>query len=255
MTAPFKTSRLVLSLQTWAADVREGFVEITRHSLAVVGLAVVLVGVTFLARPGLQVAASEILLGWLELRMVDVSDTIETANAASRTTTQNPKTPSPEQLTVTRWLGRRYRVANEPLAAMVSQAWALGERSQLSPTLILAIVGVESRFNPFATGSQGTVGLMQIDPDAHAEALQQFGGPLAAFDPLTNLRLGVRHLQGLVQLSNDVDEALALYGASSGQANESRYVERVLAEQRLIDKLIEKSSPGARLGKDNAPRG
>jgi hypothetical protein len=62
-------------------------------------------------------------------------------------------------------------------------------------------------------------------------------------------------LQGLVQLSNDVDEALALYGASSGQANESRYVERVLAEQRLIDKLIEKSSPGARMGKDNAPRG
>jgi len=254
MTAPLKMSRVILSFQTWAADVREGFVEITRHSLAVVGLAVVLVGLTFVARPGLQVAASEVVLGWLELRMVDVSDTLETADAASRATTQNPKTLSAEQMTVTRWLGRKYRVAHEPLAAMVSQAWTLGQRSQLPPTLILAIVGVESRFNPYATGNQGTVGLMQIDKDAHAEALQYFGGPLAAFDPLTNLRLGVRHLQGLAQQTNSMEEALALYGTSSGQADESQYVERVLNEQRLLDKLIEKPSPGASLAKGNGPR-
>lgn len=68
MTAPLNMSRLSLCLQTWATDVREGFVEVTRHGLALFGLVVVIVGLGFLARPSLQTTASEMLLGWLEIR-------------------------------------------------------------------------------------------------------------------------------------------------------------------------------------------
>jgi soluble lytic murein transglycosylase-like protein len=121
----------------------------------------------------------------------------------------------------------------------------LGERSQLAPHLILAIMAVESRFNPFASGSQGAVGLMQIEVKAHAEALGQFGGQLSAFDPLTNVRVGVRHLQGLIEQTETLEEALWLYGSSSGQASESQYVERVLAEQQLLDKVTERQSTAA----------
>jgi soluble lytic murein transglycosylase-like protein len=128
---------------------------------------------------------------------------------------------------------------------MVAEAWSLGERSQLAPHLILAIMAVESRFNPFASGSQGAVGLMQIEVKAHAEALGQFGGQLSAFDPLTNVRVGVRHLQGLIEQTETLEEALWLYGSSSGQASESQYVERVLAEQQLLDKVTERQSTAA----------
>ena len=70
MTASIKWSRIRLLLATLIFDVREGFVEITRHSLAVIGLAVVATALTFAARPGLQQSASETLMGWLELRQV-----------------------------------------------------------------------------------------------------------------------------------------------------------------------------------------
>jgi hypothetical protein len=245
MNAPLSMSRLLLCLQTWAADVREGFVEITRHSLALVGLAVVLVSVTFAARPDLQASASEALFGWLQIRQNDPTDMPVARNAAARSTAASLKNLTPEQLAVTRWLSRKYRVSAEPLSAMVAEAWVTGERSQLAPTLILAIMAVESRFNPFASGSQGNVGLMQIEPQAHAETLGQFGGPLSAFDPLTNLRVGVRHLQGLMQQTSTLEEALFLYGTSSGQLMESQYVERVLAEQQLLDKVTEKLSTAA----------
>ena len=58
MTANLKWSRVRLILATLAGDVREGFVEITRHSLALLGLALVAVALTFAVRPGLQQSAS-----------------------------------------------------------------------------------------------------------------------------------------------------------------------------------------------------
>lgn len=245
MNAPMNTSRLVLCLQTWATDVREGFVEITRHSLALFGLAVVLVSLTFLARPNLQASASEALFGWLQIRQNDPTEIPVVSNAATRSTAKSLKNLTAEQLAVTRWLSRKYRVSTEPLGAMVAEAWAAGERSQLAPTLILAIMAVESRFNPFASGTQGNVGLMQIETKAHAETLGQFGGPLSAFDPLTNVRVGVRHLQGLIQQTDTLEQALFLYGTSSGQLMESQYVERVLAEQQLLEKVTEKLNTAA----------
>ena len=57
--------RIFLCFRTWAADVREGFVEITRHSLAVIGLGVILVLLAFTARPNLQSSASDFLFGML----------------------------------------------------------------------------------------------------------------------------------------------------------------------------------------------
>ena len=245
MTARLNMSRLVWGLQIWATDVREGFVEIMRHSLAVFGLAVVLVSVTFWARPNLQTAASELLLGWLEIRQSETVETPTVNNAATRATAKNLKNLTPDQLAVTLWLSRKYRVSAEPMGALVAQAWASGERSQLSPHLILAIMAIESRFNPFAAGNPGSVGLMQIEVKAHAEALGQFGGPLSAFDPLTNVRVGVKHLQGLIEQTDTLEEALWLYGSSSGQASESQYVERVLAEQQLLDKVTERQSTAA----------
>ena len=232
---------LVLCLQTMATDIREGFVEITRHGLALFGLAVVLVSLAFSVRPDLQSSASDALLGWLEIRQSEGQEPAPERNAANRSTVKDPQSLTPEQLLVTRWLGRKYRVSAEPLAALVSEAWTLGERSQLPPSLILAIMAVQSRFNPFASITPGQVGLMQIELQAHAETLGQFGGPLSAFDPLTNLRVGVRHLQALIQQTDALEDALALYGLFSGFNDEGRFVDRVLAEQLLIEKAFEKA--------------
>jgi soluble lytic murein transglycosylase-like protein len=238
MTASIKWSRIRLVLATLIFDVREGFVEITRHSLAVIGLAVVATALTFAARPGLQQSASETLMGWLQLRQthqVQAQETPVALTAAERSTATTTQELNSEQLAVTHWLSRKYKISPEPLAALVSEAWSLGERSQISPTLILAIMAIESRFNPFASGSQGGMGLMQIEPDAHSSALSPFGGRLAAFDPLTNLRIGTRHLQALIQNASSLEDALQLYARDSGQTQDSLYVDKVLTEQKLLD--------------------
>lgn len=253
MTATLTWNRFKRAVSTMAFDVHEGFVEITRHSLAMIGLALVVLSLTLLARPGLKEMASETLMSWLELRQVAqtaVSPTSE-LTPASRSTAAPMQNLSSDQLAVTRWLSSKYKVSPEPLAALVSEAWALGERSQIAPTLILAVMAIESRFNPFASGHLGGLGLMQIEPEVHTSALSPFGGRLAAFDPLTNLRVGTRLLQGLIHDANTVEDALRLYSVASGQVNNDTYVDRVLAEQKLLDN-ISKAPKTALSGKNDA---
>lgn len=238
MTATW--TRLKLVAHTLICDVREGFVEITRHSLAVIGLIVVAIALTFVARPGLQQTANDTLMGWLQGRQVQLfqaQGSPWTPSPAERSTATSVNNLNQEQVAVTHWLSRKYKISPEPLAALVSEAWSLGERSQIAPTLILSIMAIESRFNPFASGSQGAMGLMQIEPDAHSTALSPFGGRLAAFDPLTNLRVGTRYLQGLIHDTTSLEEALRLYALASGQGKGEQYVERVLAEQKLMDHI------------------
>ena len=237
MTANTQLARLWLVLRTLVRDVRDGFVEISRHSLALVGLVVVAVTLTFVARPGLQLTVNELVLGWLEMRQADSMDP-PTNDAAYRSTATSVKGLPKNQLAITYSLSRRYRVSPEPIAALVTEAWEVGARSQIAPTLLLAIMAIESKFNPFTAGTQGAMGLMQIDPEARASELSPFGGRLAVFDPVTNLRVGARHLQDLMLQSETMEEALRQYAASSGQSEVSTYVERVLNEQKLLDKML-----------------
>jgi len=224
MTALKTHSRRWQSPTGLILDIREGFVEITRHSLALVGLTVLAVVLTFAARPSLQTSASEWLMGWLTSRQDEpLAQTVQEL--------------LPEQAKVTHWLSRKYKVAPQPLSTLVAEAWQLGQLSQLPPTLILAVMAVESGFNPFAKGTQGAMGLMQIEPTAHEDALSQFGGRLAAFDPVTNMRLGARLLQADIQQGGSVEEGLRQYSQSSGQANNTLYVERVMAEQKQLDRI------------------
>lgn len=238
MTANMTLARFWQVFRTLVADVRDGFLEISRHSLALLGLAVVAVTLTFMARPGLQMNVNEMLMSWLEERQAETLETPLASDAAYRSTATSLKGLPKEQLAVTYWLSRRYRVSPEPLAALVTEAWTVGERSQIPPTLILSIIGIESKFNPFSSGTQGAMGLMQIDPGVHATELSPFGGRLAVFDPVTNLRIGSRHLQDLILQSESLEDALRQYALHSGQSDDSQYVELVLNEQKMLEKLI-----------------
>lgn len=226
MTALPSSIRRWQSLSSLILDIREGFVEITRHSLALVGLSVLAIVLTFAARPSLQTSASEWLMGWLTSRQ-------------DESLAQAVQDLLPEQAKVTHWLSRKYKVSPQPLSMLVSEAWQLGQISQLPPTLILAVMAVESGFNPFARGTQGAMGLMQIEPVAHEDTLNQFGGRLAAFDPQTNLRIGARLLQSNIQQAGSVEEGLRLYGRSSGQINDTLYVDRVMAEHRQLERIVQ----------------
>jgi soluble lytic murein transglycosylase-like protein len=184
-------------LRTFASDIAEGFFEITHNSFALVGLAVVFAVVTLTARPDLRQAGEEQLVSWLQARKAAVLGMEPELEAVDRATATNPKDLPREQAAVAYWLSKKYRVAPEPLSALVVEAYEVGQRAKLDPTLILAIMAVESSFNPFAQSAVGAQGLMQVMTHIHSDKYENFGGKLAAFDPVTNLAGGREGAAGM----------------------------------------------------------
>ena len=238
-TPPKSTSRAVASIKTAVADAYQGFFDITHNSLALLGTLAAVALITLSARADLRASAEEQLLGWLlERQEAATADAVYTAepSAIDRVTAAQPDELPKQQANVTYWLSRKYRVAPEPLSVLVAEAFEVGEKAKLDPTLILAVMAVESRFNPFAQSPVGAQGLMQVLTRVHTDKYNDFGGQLAAFDPVSNLRVGARVLQEAIKRAGSVEGGLRLYvGAVTSDG--SWYINKVMAEHMRIQSV------------------
>ena len=230
MTASNKT---VSGISTFAADVAAGFLAITRNSFALLGLAVAFVALTLLARPDLRQTGEERLMGWLQSRQVVEVAAVEATpepEPSERTMAVHLKDLPKEQAAVAKWLSKKYSVAPEPLGLLVAEAYSTGSRVKLDPTLILAVMAIESSFNPFAQSPVGAQGLMQVMTRIHTDKYQSVGGQLAAFDPVTNLRVGVRVLQECIARAGSLEGGLRYYVGAANLPSDGGYAAKVLAE-------------------------
>jgi soluble lytic murein transglycosylase-like protein len=234
MTALGQISR---SLRVFAADVADGFFEITHNGFALLGLAVAFAVITLTARPDLRQAGEEKLMGWLQSRQEAVSGIVAERDARDRATAANPKDLPKAQAAVAYWLSRKYRVAPEPISALVVEAWDIGGRTRLDPTLILAIMAIESSFNPFAQSAVGAQGLMQVMTTVHSDKYQGFGGQLAAFDPVANLRVGAKVLQDCIAKAGSVEGGLRFYVGAANVDDDGGYAAKVLAEHQRLQQV------------------
>lgn len=224
------SGKIVSGVRTFVADVTEGFLEITHNSFALIGLAVAFVVLTLTARPDLRQAGDAHLMDWLQSRQVALLEMPVELGAIERATASNPKDLPKEQAAVAYWLSKKYRVAPEPLSALVAEAYETGARTKIDPTLILAIMAIESSFNPFAQSSVGAQGLMQVMTRVHTDKYENFGGHFAAFDPVTNLRVGVKVLQECIARAGSVEGGLRYYVGAANLPDDGGYTAKVLAE-------------------------
>ena len=233
------------SAGTFARDVGNGLLEVSHNSLAIVGLAVVCGTALFsAARPDLRESAEQRMLGWLLARQEarqanDAPPEPANPDAAARVTAADITSLSKQQASVATWLARRYRVAVEPVGRLVQEAWESGQRAGLDPTLILAVIAIESSFNPFAQSSMGAQGLMQVMTRIHDEKYERFGGTRAAFDPVSNLRVGVQVLRECIARAGSLEGGLKHYVGAAHFADDGGYAGKVLAEQANLRRVAD----------------
>jgi len=229
------------SASLFVQDIGNGLLVVSHNTLALVGLTVVSVLLVFTSQAGLREKLESATLGWLharqEARAEAEGNTLMASaepDAISRATATDPKELSRQQAAVAHWLARRYSVAPEPVSRLVQESWAVGQRAKVEPTLILAIIAIESRFNPFAQSAVGAQGLMQVMTRVHDEKYEAFGGTLAAFDPVTNLRVGVQVLKECIQRAGGLEEGLRYYVGAANLADDTGYAARVMAEHEML---------------------
>lgn len=235
------------SASVFLRDVGHGLLEVGHNGLALLGFTVLLAAVFALGHDDLRHRAEAAALDWLQSRQeartdADLTVALAEPTAVERATAADPGALDRQQAAVAQWLSRRYRVALEPVSRLVQEAWHLGERAGLDPTLILAVVAIESRFNPFAQSPVGAQGLMQVMTRVHTDKYEPFGGAHAAFDPVANLRVGVQVLKEYIARSGSVEDGLRWYVGAANLDSDGGYVGRVLGEQSKLAQVAQGKS-------------
>ena len=145
-----------------------------------------------------------------------------------------------EQRQLARHLARRFQVAADDTGLAVFAAYRAANEVGLDPLLVLAMIGVESSFNPDAESSVGAKGLMQIIPRFHLAKLKAHGGEDAVLDPESNIAVGARILQEYVHRFGSLEAGLQQYNGAARDES-GQYALKVLAERSRLERVLRRT--------------
>jgi hypothetical protein len=218
-----------LRINNWAHQVSVQIVRIVRDALALVG---VIATVFILGRAAFLPAVS-----------VSRAETPQTAYSAMQAV---PGVPSefvaakPEWNGVAAYLSRRFRIANEASRDLVVTAIDAAQKAGIDPLLVLAVVAVESRFNPYAESEFGAKGLMQVIPKYHLDKFEGIGPGQSYLHPATNLRVGAAILKEYIRRSGSIQTGLQWYAGAQDDAS-NQYSTKVLAERSRLEQALKQA--------------
>jgi soluble lytic murein transglycosylase-like protein len=141
------------------------------------------------------------------------------------------------------YLSRRYYVAASETERFVAVAYRAAREAGLDPLLVLAVISVESRFNPIAESMMGAKGLMQIIPKYHQAKLEQYGGEEAVLDPESNILIGTRILKEYVHRTGTLEAGLQFYNGALWDGS-AHYAQKVFAEHRRLETVARAAESG-----------
>lgn len=142
------------------------------------------------------------------------------------------------------YAAKRYRVSQEALEPVFLVVQKTAKELALDPLLIVAVIAVESRFNPLSQSESGAQGLMQLIPRYHREKLPAGAGKLPFFDPAINVRLGSMVLKDFIRRGGGVVAGLQLFAGETSDTGQA-YSARVLAEKDRLELASRHVRPGA----------
>ena len=190
-----------------------------------------------------QVSPSMLLVaGMLVVSLVGVfkgGESRRLMNHPAQTGAEMPpvETPAEKGLTVTMAavldaVAQRYRVSPQALQPIFLAAQQAA--NDIDPLLIIAIIGIESGFNPMAQSVMGAQGLMQVIPRFHRDKLPPDAAAGGLLDPVSNVRVGTQVLKEAIRRQGGLIEGLQHYAGASDDLDRG-YASRVIAEKQRLE--------------------
>ena len=163
----------------------------------------------------------------------EAPEAVVTASSASAGSAA-PSTLSPRMQGALEYVKRRYHVSAEAILPVFEVAQLIGEARRIDPLLVVAVIGVESGFNPFAESAMGAQGLMQVIPRWHRDKMPEGAGEKPLLDPVINITVGVHVLEEAIRRAGGLVAGLQSYAGVSDNEDTS-YANKVLAEKERLE--------------------
>lgn len=229
----------MISLKATMARRRDAAFTLIQHSLIIAGLLLVAGALNVLAKsspaapdvPAVPVVAAA-ASGAPAAPAADPARLVVAAATPADDPAQDAL--SPRMQGALDYVKRRYRVSAEALQPVFEVAQLIGKERRIDPLLIVAMIGIESGFNPFAESTMGAQGLMQVIPRFHRDKVPHNAGDKPLLDPLINITVGVRVLEEAIRRSGGLVPGLQHYAGSADDPDEA-YASKVLAEKERLE--------------------
>ena len=155
---------------------------------------------------------------------------------------QRHMTSVSQQRLVAEFMANKYKAADyNRIREYVSHAMVVAREVNLDPVLLVAVMAIESNFNPMARSYAGAQGLMQVMTSVHASKYAPYGGPAAAFKPEANIRVGAYILKYYIATAGSLEGGLRYYvGGAATFAADGGYAGKVLREREQLISLLQR---------------
>ena len=140
---------------------------------------------------------------------------------------------SPPMRAALDYVKKRYKVSRDAMLPLFEAVQRIGKERSIDPLLIVALIGIESGFNPEVKSATGGHGLMQIIPRYHLGKIPDGLGVKGLMDPIVNVRVGAHILDDAIRRGGSTTAGLQSY---NGSDKKHRFANRVLAEKARLER-------------------
>ena len=181
-----------------------------------------------------------------------LSDRIPTSKIDPQALDSNLMGSLQNQRAVADFFEKKYSLDRAKIEEYVSNTILIAKEVNIDPVLLLAVISVESNFNPNTKSHAGAEGLMQVMTAVHKDKYALFGGTSEAAKPEVNIRVGAYILKYLIATAGSLRNGLKYYVGAANAEDDGGYTDKVMAERnRLIGLCQNRSSNRLTLnGKD-----
>ncbi|OWF66260.1 lytic transglycosylase [Polynucleobacter hirudinilacicola] len=181
-----------------------------------------------------------------------LSDRIPTSKIDPQALDSNLMSSIQNQRLVADFFEQKYKLDRAKIEEYVSNTILIAKEVNIDPVLLLAVISVESNFNPNTKSHAGAEGLMQVMTSVHKDKYALYGGTTEAVKPEVNIRIGAYILKYLIATAGSLRNGLKYYVGAANAEHDGGYADKVMAERNRIISLCQ-TRPANRLtsnGKD-----
>ncbi len=177
----------------------------------------------------------------------DLADQIPASKLDPQALDTNLMVTIKNQRAVADFFEKKYKLDRAKIEEYISNTVLIAKEVNIDPVLLLAVISVESNFNPLTKSSAGAEGLMQVMTSIHKEKYALYGGASDAIKPEVNIRVGAYILKYLIATSGSLRNGLKFYVGAGNADNDGGYTDKVMSERNRLISLCQAG------GNTNAP--